>query len=93
MYDKLINMYNKAGNWEKAHQLATQFFTPEEVSEMYLQEANKLEDEGKYRDAEKLYLSIKAFDKAIAMYKRIEDYDKMVCIFNLLCQIFLYSIF
>lgn len=33
---------------------------------------------GKFREAEKLYLSVNSPDLAIAMYKRVEQYDNMV---------------
>lgn len=71
-------MYGEAGNWNKAQQLASQYLDPQEVSEMFIKQAETLESNGKYRDAEKLYVSIDAADLAITMYKRAEQYDNMV---------------
>lgn len=78
MYKEAAEMYNQAGQWEKAYNLAARFLDPSEVSDMYLKQAEQLEELGKYRDAEKLYLSIDAPDMAIAMYKKLEQYENMV---------------
>lgn len=71
-------MYNEAGLWDKAHAIASKYLDPEEVSDMYVKRAEVLEQSGKYREAEKLYLSVNAQDLAIAMYKEVEQYDNMV---------------
>lgn len=71
-------MYGSAGQWEKAQKLASQYLDPDEVADMFVKQAESLENDGKYRDAEKLYLSVDAADLAIAMYKRAEQYDNMV---------------
>lgn len=71
-------MYGNAGQWEKAQKLASQYLDPDEVADMFVKQAESLESDGKYRDAEKLYLSVDAADLAIAMYKRVEQYDNMV---------------
>ncbi|KAL3276031.1 hypothetical protein HHI36_020760 [Cryptolaemus montrouzieri] len=78
MYREAVNMYNVAGQWEKAHGLASEYLEHNEVADMYLKQAEKLEEEKKYRDAERLYLSVNSPDMAIAMYKRVEQYDNMV---------------
>lgn len=78
MYKETVKMYGEAGQWSKAQQLASQYLDPNEVSEMFIKQASVLENEGKYRDAEKLYVSIDAADLAIAMYKKAEQYDNMV---------------
>lgn len=71
-------MYNEAGQWEKAHGIASKFLEQNEVSDMYIKRAEELEETGKYRDAEKLYVSVNVPDLAIAMYKRVEQYDNMI---------------
>lgn len=81
MYKEAVVMYTNAGQWEKAQRLASQFLDPNEVTDMFLKQAESLENEGKYRDAEKLYLSVDAADLAIAMYKRAEQYDNMASVF------------
>lgn len=83
MYKEAAEMYNEAGQWEKAYNLASRFLDRNEVSDMYLKQAEQLEEVGKYRDAEKLYLSVDAPDMAIAMYKRVDQYDNMVINFSL----------
>ncbi|KAJ8965104.1 hypothetical protein NQ317_005365, partial [Molorchus minor] len=78
MYKEAVDMYNEAGQWEKAHSIASKYLEPEEVSDMYIKHAEQLEESGMFRDAEKLYLSVNSPDLAIAMYKRVEQYDNMV---------------
>lgn len=80
MYKEIVKMYGDANNWNKAQQIASQYLDPQEVSEMFLKQAENLESNGKYRDAEKLYISIDAADSAIAMYKKVEQYENMVFI-------------
>lgn len=77
MYKQVAEMYNEAGKWEKAFSLASRFLDRDEVFDMYLKQAERLEEAGKLRDAEKLYVSVDAPDMAIAMYKRAEQYDNM----------------
>lgn len=83
MYKEAVEMYNEAGLWEKAHGIASKYLDTEEVSDMYVKRAEELEQAGKYREAEKLYLSVNAPDLAIAMYKKGEQYDNMVRISKL----------
>lgn len=71
-------MYSEAGQWEKSQRLASHYLDPNEVADMFVKQAESLEAEGKFREAEKLYLSIDAADLAIAMYKRAEQYENMV---------------
>lgn len=78
MYKTAVDMYNEAGQWEKAHSIASSYLDQDEVADMYIKHAEQLEEAGKYRDAERLYLSINSPDLAIAMYKRAEQYDHMV---------------
>lgn len=73
-------MYGEADDWNKAQQLASQYLDAHEVAEMFIEQAEVLENNGKYRDAEKLYISIDAADLAIAMYKKAEQYENMVSI-------------
>ncbi|CAG9768133.1 unnamed protein product [Ceutorhynchus assimilis] len=78
MYKEAVDMYNEAGQWDKAHAIASKYLEQDEVSEMYIARAEELEDSGKFREAEKLYLSVNSPDLAIAMYKRVEQYDNMI---------------
>lgn len=45
---------------------------------MYLQQADELEAAGKWKEAERLYLTVKETDRAIAMYKRHNQYRDML---------------
>ncbi|XP_019769911.2 intraflagellar transport protein 172 homolog [Dendroctonus ponderosae] len=78
MYKEAVDMYNEAGQWDKAHIIASKYLDPDEVSEMYISRAEEQEEAGKLREAEKLYLSVNSPDLAIAMYKRMEQYDNMI---------------
>ncbi len=44
-----IEMYNSAGKWEQAHQLAAKHLNPEEVARMYVGQAAELEDQGSFK--------------------------------------------
>ncbi|KAJ9575458.1 hypothetical protein L9F63_007663, partial [Diploptera punctata] len=78
MYKEAINMYNQAGEWDKAHALASQYLEPEEVTKMYITQARILEEEGKLREAEKLFLYVSEPDQAISMYKKHRQYEQMM---------------
>jgi len=78
-----IEMYNSAGKWEQAHQLAAKHLNPEEVSRMYVGQAQELEEQGSFKEAEKLYISVKEPDLAIAMYKKQRQYDNMIRLVSL----------
>ena len=49
-----------------------------EVSSMYITQAQSLEQQGKFKDAEKLYISVQESDLAISMYKKQRHYDQMM---------------
>ena len=73
-----IEMYNSAGKWEQAHQLASKHLETGEVSKMYIGQAQELEDQGRFKEAEKLYISVKEPDLAISMYKKQRQYENMI---------------
>lgn len=78
MFREAVDMYNEAGHWEKAHSLASQYLDQSEVADMYIKKATDLEENGKYREAERLYVSVNSPDLAIAMYKKVEQFDNMI---------------
>ncbi|XP_066969064.1 intraflagellar transport protein 172 homolog [Macrobrachium rosenbergii] len=78
MFKEAIEMYNQAGEWEKAHKLASKHMGADEVAVMYVNQAQVLEGEGKFREAEKLYISVHEPDLAITMYKKQRQYDQMM---------------
>ena len=73
-----VEMYTKANQWERAHKLASSYMTEREVGMLYIAQAQKLEAQGKLKDAERLYLTINEADLAINMYKKARKYDAMV---------------
>ncbi|KAJ3030518.1 hypothetical protein HK097_005620, partial [Rhizophlyctis rosea] len=73
-----VDMYTKAGKWEKAHNLATSYMSREEVAFLYISQAKEMETKGKLKEAEKLYLTVNEPDLAINMYKTHKQYDHMI---------------
>ena len=78
LYKHAIEMYNTAGMWEQAHQLASSHLDKSEVSKMYIGQAQELEEQGRFKEAEKLYISVQEPDLAISMYKKQRQYDNMI---------------
>lgn len=73
-----VEMHTKVGNWELAHSIAKKHMREEEVSMLYISQAQKLEAKGRLKDAEKLYLAVKEKDLAVNMYKKHKLYDDMI---------------
>ncbi|KAG7173582.1 Intraflagellar transport protein 172-like [Homarus americanus] len=78
MYNEAITMYNQAGEWERAHQLASKYMGADKVTVMYVKQAQVLESQGKFKEAEKLYISVHEPDLAITMYKKQRQFDQMM---------------
>ncbi|CAC5423828.1 IFT172 [Mytilus coruscus] len=73
-----VDMYNNAGKWDMAHKLAATYMKSDDVSTLYISQARQLEDEMKFKDAEKLYVSVQEPDMAITMYKKHKMYSDMI---------------
>ncbi|KAK0069568.1 intraflagellar transport protein 172 isoform X1 [Biomphalaria pfeifferi] len=73
-----VDMYNKAGKWEHAHKLAATYMKGEDVSNLYIAQAKQLEEEGKFKEAERLYVAVEEPDLAITMYKKQRMYVDMI---------------
>jgi intraflagellar transport protein 172 len=75
-----VTMYTTAQMWDKAHQIASTYMPPAEVTRVYVTLAQDLEARGtaQAKDAERLYLTVKEPDLAISMYKRNRQYDDML---------------
>ena len=78
MYKEAVDMLNKHGQWERAYDIAEKYLGTDIVRDMFIEMAARLEEEEKYRDAEKVLLAIGEPDLAISMYKRLEQYDAMI---------------
>ena len=73
-----VSMYSAAGLWDKAHSIAVTYMSEEQVRELYVGEAQKMEASGRYKDAEKLYTAVQQTDLAAAMYRKHRHYDDLV---------------
>ncbi|XP_053239953.1 intraflagellar transport protein 172 homolog isoform X3 [Podarcis raffonei] len=73
-----IDMYTQAGRWEQAHKLASKCMRPEDVSVLYITQAQEMERQGKYKEAERLFITVDEPDLAITMYKKCKMYDEMI---------------
>uniref|UniRef100_A0A0X3PJC6 Intraflagellar transport protein 172 homolog n=1 Tax=Schistocephalus solidus TaxID=70667 RepID=A0A0X3PJC6_SCHSO len=73
-----IEMYTTAGMWEQAHALASESMDPNDLTEMYLRQAEQLDKMGKLKDAERLYLTVKRTDRAMSMYKNHRQYRDII---------------
>ncbi|XP_068564624.1 intraflagellar transport protein 172 homolog [Cebidichthys violaceus] len=73
-----IDMYTTAGRWEEAHKLAVECMTEEEVMALYISRAQELERDGKFKEAERLFATVKQPDLAITMYKKNRMFDDFI---------------
>lgn len=73
-----VDMYSLAHKWEEAHRVAGRFMSEGDIAMLHITQAQKLEAQHKFKDAEKLYLLVKEPDLAINMYKKNRQYDQMV---------------
>ena len=51
---------------------------------MYIAQAQRLEEQGRFKEAEKLYISVQEPDLAISMYKKQRQYDQVWTILKFL---------
>ncbi|GAB1607105.1 transport 172 homolog [Argonauta hians] len=73
-----VDMYNQVGMWQQAHKLASKFMKPDAVSSLYVSQAEKLREQGKIKEAERLYLTVQEPEKAIDMYKQHKMYPDVI---------------
>uniref|UniRef100_A0A3B4BGA9 Intraflagellar transport protein 172 homolog n=1 Tax=Periophthalmus magnuspinnatus TaxID=409849 RepID=A0A3B4BGA9_9GOBI len=73
-----IDMFTAAGRWEDAHKLAVKCMTEEEVRALYVTRAQELERDNKFKEAERLYSTVKQPDLAITMYKKNRMFDDVI---------------
>ncbi|KAG5668038.1 hypothetical protein PVAND_015995 [Polypedilum vanderplanki] len=78
LYKSAIELLNKHNKWEKSFDIAEQYLDSDEISELFSDVALKLENDKKFRDAERVYITMSQPDKAIEMYKNLEMYDAMI---------------
>ncbi|XP_059212612.1 intraflagellar transport protein 172 homolog [Centropristis striata] len=73
-----IEMYTTAGRWEEAHKLAVECMTEEEVMALYISRAQELERDGKFKEAERLFATVKQPGLAITMYTKNRMFDDVI---------------
>ena len=56
--------------------------TPDEVSTLYTTQAEQLEAQGRFKEAERLYITVDEADLAINMYKRVKMVGTLQCLFT-----------
>ncbi|XP_027896583.1 intraflagellar transport protein 172 homolog [Xiphophorus couchianus] len=73
-----VDMFTTAGRWEEAHKLAVQCMTQEEVGDLYISRAQELEEDGKLKEAERLFSTLDRPDLTVAMYKKNRMFDDVI---------------
>uniref|UniRef100_A0A3P9PZB4 Intraflagellar transport 172 n=1 Tax=Poecilia reticulata TaxID=8081 RepID=A0A3P9PZB4_POERE len=73
-----VDMFTTAGRWEEAHKLAVQCMTKEEVGDLYISRAQELEEDGKLKEAERLFSTLDRPDLTVAMYKKNRMFDDVI---------------
>lgn len=77
LVQEVTDMYIQADQWEEAYGHAQNCMSQEDIHGMYVNHARELEEAGKLRMAEKLYVVVEEPDLAISMYKKAKQYDPM----------------
>jgi intraflagellar transport protein 172 len=75
-----VNMYMSAGLWEKAHAIAQSYMSETEVHTAYVKQAKLMESQGKFKEAERLYLQVEEADEVIAMYRKNRQFEAMMTV-------------
>ena len=86
-------MYISADQWEPAYKIAADCMEEGEVTKLYISKAQMLEEQGRLREAERLYVIVGQADLAISMYKKnkqvnVHIYYKLVVIWSLITCIY-----
>eukprot|EP01006_Ploeotia_vitrea_P031095 TRINITY_DN63406_c0_g1_i1.p1 TRINITY_DN63406_c0_g1~~TRINITY_DN63406_c0_g1_i1.p1 ORF type:complete len:1553 (+),score=958.06 TRINITY_DN63406_c0_g1_i1:271-4659(+) len=77
-YSDAVHMYFHAGQYDTAYDLASQYMKANQVTQLYVSEARKMESMGKLRQAEQLLVTVRQVDAAIDMYQRAKQWDNMM---------------
>ncbi|KAJ6223282.1 hypothetical protein RDWZM_001827 [Blomia tropicalis] len=73
-----VQMLNTRGQYARAFKIAKKLMDQSEANEMYEYIAKGYENDGKFKEAEKIYLACGDADSAISMYKSNKMYDHMI---------------
>ena len=77
LIQEIMEMYLKADRWEEAYPYAQKCMSQEEIHGMYIRRAREMQADGKFREAEKLFVVVGEPDLAISMYKKAKQFDAM----------------
>ena len=78
MRQEAVEMYTRNNLWDLAHKVAKMYMSEQEISALYINQAQQYEMANKYKEAERLYLKVNEPDLAIHMYKNAAQYDSMI---------------
>eukprot|EP00667_Euglena_gracilis_P000220 EG_transcript_220 len=78
MRQEAVEMYTRNNLWDLAHKVAKMYMSEQEISALYINQAQQYEISGKYKDAERLFLKVNEPDLAIHMYKKARQYENMI---------------
>ena len=78
-------MHIKLGQWEIASKIASTYMNNNEINIMYINYAQEMLLSNRYKDAEKLYLTVKEYDLAIG-----QNYDPFIVLYYSTCIIYMY---
>lgn len=73
-----FQVYTKAGKWDAAYKIISRYLPESEYTMLYIKEAQNFERDGRYKDAERMYVTASEPDLAINMYKNAKLYDQMI---------------
>eukprot|EP01065_Artemidia_motanka_P041067 TRINITY_DN5263_c0_g4_i1.p1 TRINITY_DN5263_c0_g4~~TRINITY_DN5263_c0_g4_i1.p1 ORF type:complete len:1760 (+),score=631.40 TRINITY_DN5263_c0_g4_i1:78-5357(+) len=73
-----VQMYTRNNMWDAAHKVAKMYMSDQQIADLYVEQARQLDLQGKFKDAERLYIKINEPDLAIHMYKKARKYDDMI---------------
>lgn len=73
-----VDLLLASEKWEEAYSLAQTCMRQEEITALYVSNAQKQEELGKYKEAERLYITVDEPDMAITMHKKVSRYDDMM---------------
>lgn len=73
-----FEMYVRANKWDQAYQVISRYLPEGEYTMLYVQEARKFEDEGDFKNAERMYIAANEPDLAINIYRKAKQYDHMI---------------
>ncbi|XP_065179819.1 intraflagellar transport protein 172 homolog [Sycon ciliatum] len=75
---KAFDMYTHSNRWYEAHKVADACNLLDDVQGTFIAQADTLAGQGRFKEAEKLYITVNSPELAIAMYKRAKKYDKVM---------------